>query len=67
MGTVPGRIARVLMVQKRVRPQPEQLRHHGSRKQEESGGEGLAKRHSGIVAHPAIQVKPVASSRSPSR
>lgn len=49
---VAGRLLPMLMVPQGMGSRPEQLRHRGSGKEQESGGEGSAKRHAWIVAHP---------------
>lgn len=55
---VPARFFRMLMVLEGMRSQPEQPRHCGQGKEEESSGESPARHHARIVVHPAGRVKP---------
>lgn len=54
---VPWRFFGMLMVDERMRPQPEQLRHCCQGKEKENGGESLAQHHARIVIDPGERVK----------
>jgi hypothetical protein len=50
-------LSRMLMRLHDMRRQPEQVRQHGSGKEEKSRGEAATSRHAGIVPHPDHKVK----------